>query len=89
METHTHTHTHNGILLIHKKERMPFAATWMDVEITTLREESHTKTNIIWYQLYMESKINNTIYLQNKNRLTDIKNKFMVVKAESGTAGIS
>ena len=26
----------------------------------------------------MESKINNTIYLQNKNRLTDIKNKFMV-----------
>ena len=50
----------------------------MDVEITTLREESHTKTNIIWYQLYMESKINNTIYLQNKNRLTDIKNKFMV-----------
>ena len=43
----THTHTHTGILLIHKKERMPFAATWMDVEITTLREESHTKTNII------------------------------------------
>ena len=43
----THTHTHNGILLIHKKERMSFAATWMDIEIITLREESHTKTNIM------------------------------------------
>ena len=28
----THTHTHNGILLIHKKERMSFAI-WMDLEI--------------------------------------------------------
>ena len=42
-----------------KKERMPFAATWMDAEIITLREESHTKTNTIWYQLYVESKVNN------------------------------
>jgi len=32
-------HTYNGILLSHKKnEIMPFAATWMDVEMTKLSE---------------------------------------------------
>ena len=39
---------------------MPFAAIWMGVEIITLSEASHTKTNIIWYYLYVESKNNNT-----------------------------
>ena len=28
----THTHTHNGqYLTVKKEERMPFAATWMDL----------------------------------------------------------
>ena len=36
---------------------MPFAAGRMDLEIIILR-----KANIIWYHLYVESKINELIY---------------------------
>ena len=32
---------------VKKNEIIPFAARWMDLEITTLSEVSQTKTNII------------------------------------------
>ena len=35
---------------------MPFAATWMDLEIIILSEVSQTKANIIQYHFYVESK---------------------------------
>ena len=41
-------------------EIMSFAVTWMDLEITTISEEKYhtiSKTNTIWYQLHVESKI--------------------------------
>ena len=37
-------HINNGILLSQK--RMPFAATWMDLEIIILSEVRQSKTNI-------------------------------------------
>ena len=41
---------------IRKKETVPLAATKMDLELIILREISQTKTNIIGYHLYVESK---------------------------------
>ena len=41
-------HIYDRILLSHKKsEIMPFAVTWMDLEIIILNEESQAKTSII------------------------------------------
>ena len=42
---------------IKKNEMMPFAATWMDLEIIILSEVSETETNIICYHLHVEYKI--------------------------------
>ena len=40
-------HTHNGILAIKKNERMPLAATWMDLEIIILSEVSQQRNTSI------------------------------------------
>ena len=60
---------------IKKNEIMPLAAKWMDLEIIILSEVSQRNTNIIWYHLYEESKKwwYKWLYLQNRNRLTDIE----------------
>ena len=67
---------------IKKNEIMPSEATWMDLE-TIILKWSKRKTNIILYHIYVESKKwYKWTYLQNRNRLTDIENKFMVTNGE-------
>ena len=38
-------------------EIMPFAATWMELEMITPSQVSQTKTNTIRYHLHEESKL--------------------------------
>ena len=41
---------HNGIFLSHKRnERMPFAATWMDLEIVILSEIRQRQISCVTY----------------------------------------
>ena len=40
-------YTHNGLLLSHKKELMPFVATWMNLQVIILSEINQKETNII------------------------------------------
>ena len=52
-----------------KKEKiMPFAATWMDLEIITPSEVSQRKTTITWHHFHVEPKLdaNEPIYETNR-----------------------
>ena len=51
-------HIYNGILLSHKKnEILPFAATWIQLEIIILSEVSQKEKDKYHDITYMESKI--------------------------------
>ena len=81
-------HIYNGILLSHKKELNSAICSNMDEP-----RDYHTK----WSKSDRERQISYDItcmwnlkkwykwtYLQNRNRLTDIENKLMVTKGETG-----
>ena len=52
---------------------MPFAATWLNLEMITLSEISQTeKDNIMSYHLYVDCKIGHKgTYLWSRNRIMD------------------
>ena len=65
-------------------EPVPFVATWMDLEIIILSEVNQMekdKCHITY--IWNLKKVYKWTYLQNRNRPTDIENKFMVTKSES------
>ena len=79
-------HIHNGMLLSHKKEWNNAICSNMDAT-----RDSHTKWSTSERKrktpydinLYVESKIWHK-YLQNRKRLTDIENRYVVVKGAVG-----
>ena len=65
---------------------MPFTATWMDIEMITVREISWAekdKYHDICGILKKKKRFKRP-YLQNRNRLTDTQNKLIITKREKG-----
>ena len=60
-----------------KNEIMPFAATWMDIEIIILKIKSNREQQMyeIGYVWHLKKWYKWT-YVQNRNRLTDRENKY-------------
>ena len=80
---HTHTQWNITQSLKKKKERMPFAGTWVDLEIIILSKfrerQIPNDTTYIWN---LKSDTNELIYKTEID--SDTENKLMVTKRESG-----
>ena len=69
----------------HKKNKiLPFAATWMDLEVIMSSEIHEINTNTVWYCLYVKSKeFNKPVNItKKKRRVTDVENKLVVSSGE-------
>ena len=69
---------------IKKNEMMPFTATWRDMDMIILSEVRQRNTNIISLICRILQNWYKWIYLQNRNRLTDLENRLIVTKGERG-----
>ena len=69
---------------IKKNQKMPFAVTWMDLEIAIPSEVSQTEKDK-YHMISLLKKMVQGTYLQNRNRVTDVENKIMVTRGERGT----
>ena len=72
---------------VRKKQIMPSAVTWMDLEIVILSEVSQTekdKYHMILLICSILKKVYKWAYLQKRNKVTDVENKHIVTKCERG-----
>ena len=82
-------HMYNGGLITHKRnEIMLLATTWMDLEIIILSEVTQRQIpyDITHMQNLSFKNLYKSIYLQ--GRLTDLKNKLVVIKGEIWMRGM-
>ena len=89
MDKEDTVHIYNGVLLSHKKtERLPFAATWVDLENIIPSEVRQRKTNIIMisHMWNLKNNTNESIYKTDAD--SDIESKFMATKGKKKGAGI-
>ena len=85
MSVHTHTHTH-GILLSHKKGWNNAICNSMNEPIDYHVTRGKSKIKISYNITYMWNlkKWYKWTYLYDRNRLTDIENKLMLIKGDMG-----
>ena len=67
---------------IKKNKIMPFAATWMDLEIVILSEVSQTQKDKYMILLIGGTPQKMGTNLQNRSRVVDAENKLMVIRGQ-------
>ena len=83
-------HTMEYYSAIKGNKIMPFAATWLKLDIHTKWSKSEKrKTNTIWYHLYLESNIwHKWTYIQKRNKLMYLENRLVIAKEEREGVGM-
>ena len=86
-------HTHIGILFSHKKWHKLICSNMNGPRDSILNEVSLDKKRQMPYDIYHMSILQENwykwTYLQNRNRVTDVENKRMVIRWENGVRGIN
>ena len=73
---------------IKKNGILPFAATWMDLELIILGETEKDKYHTISLTCgILKNGTNEPIWKQNRNSVRDVENKLMVTKGERAGEG--
>ena len=70
--------------IIKKNEILPFAATWMDLEIIKWSKSDRERQIYDTTYMWNLKKWYKWAYLQNRNKLIDTESKLMVTKRERG-----